>query len=68
MKERIISRGLVAPAKFAPTLDVRKGNARCRCQNWRISGRGSRTVRLRRMVTGGRGHDVLPRFRPSRWR
>ena len=29
-----------------------------------ISGRGSRTVRLRQMVTGGRGHDVLPRFRP----
>ena len=37
----------------------------CRCQNRRISGRGSRTVRLRRMVTGGRGHDVLPRFGPS---
>ena len=30
----------------------------CRCRNRRISGRGSRTVRLRRMVTGGRGHDV----------
>ena len=28
MKERIISRGLDAPAKFAPTLNVRKGNAR----------------------------------------
>ena len=40
----------------------------CRCQNWRISGRGSRIVRLRLMVTGGRGHDVLPRFGPSRWR
>ena len=25
MKERIISRGLDAPAKFAPTLKVRKG-------------------------------------------
>ena len=25
--ERIISRGLDAPAKFAPTLNVRKGNA-----------------------------------------
>ena len=37
----------------------------CRCQNRRISGRGSRTVRLGRMVTGGRGHDVLPRFGPS---
>ena len=31
---------------------------RCRCQDRRISGRGSRTVRLRRMVIGGRGHDV----------
>ena len=37
----------------------------CRCQNRRISGRGSRTMRLGRMVTGGRGHDVLPRFGPS---
>ena len=26
--ERIISRGLDAPVKFAPTLKVRKGNAR----------------------------------------
>ena len=44
------------------------GNAiigRCRCQNWRISGRGSRTVRLRWMVTGDRGRDVLPRFGSS---
>ena len=30
----------------------------CRCQNRQISGRGSQTVRLRLMVTGGRGHDV----------
>ena len=30
-----------------------------------ISSRGSRTVRLRRMVTGGRGHKVLPSFGPS---
>ena len=29
------------------------------------SDRGSRTVHLGRMVTGGRGHDVLPRFGPS---
>lgn len=29
----------------------------CRCQNRRISGRGSRTVHLRSMVTGDRGHD-----------
>ena len=36
--------------------------------NRRISGRGSRTVRLGRMVTGGKGHEVLPRFGPSRWR
>ena len=28
--ERIISRGLDAPAKFAPHLEVRKGNARYR--------------------------------------
>ena len=28
MIERILSRGLDAPAKFAPTLYVRKGNAR----------------------------------------
>ena len=41
---------------------------RCRCQNRRISSRGSRTVRLGRMVTGGKGHEVLPRFGPSRWR
>ena len=27
MIERIVSRGLDAPAKFAPTLKVRKGNA-----------------------------------------
>ena len=40
----------------------------CRCQNRRISGRGSRTVRLGLMVTGGEGHEVLPRFGPPRWR
>ena len=33
MKERIILRGLDAPAKFAPTLNVRKGNARYRRGN-----------------------------------
>ena len=32
----------------------------CRCQDRRISGRGSRTVGLGSMVTGGRGHDVYP--------
>ena len=32
----------------------------CRCQNRWISGRGARTVRLRRMVTGGGGHTVYP--------
>ena len=32
----------------------------CRCQNRQILGRGSRTVRLGSMVTGGRGHDVYP--------
>ena len=30
VKERIISRGLDAPAKFAPTLEVIKGKARYR--------------------------------------
>src|SRR4051812_37397316 len=34
--------------------------APCRCQNRWISSRGSRTVRLRSMVTGDRGHDVYP--------
>ena len=32
----------------------------CRCQNQRISGRGSRTVRLGSMITGDGGHDVYP--------
>ena len=32
----------------------------CRCQNRRILGRGSRTVRLRLMVTRDGGHDVYP--------
>ena len=32
----------------------------CRCQNRRISGRGSQTVRLKLMVTGDWGHDVYP--------
>ena len=32
----------------------------CRCQNQRISGRGSRSVRLRLMVTGSKGHNVYP--------
>ena len=35
-------------------------NGGCRCQNRWISGRGSRTVHLRSMVTGGGGHDVYP--------
>src|SRR3954462_10920359 len=42
------------------------GEAMCRCQNRRILGRGSRTVRLGRMVTGDKRHEVLPRFGPSR--
>src|SRR3954465_15091053 len=41
------------------------GDAHCRCQNRRISGRGSRTMCLGRMVTGDKGHEVLPRFGPS---
>ena len=32
----------------------------CRCQNRWISGRGSRTVHLRSMVIGDKGHDVYP--------
>jgi len=36
----------------------------CRCQNWRILGRGSRSVRLRLMVTGGKGHNVYPGLGP----
>ena len=39
-------------------VDLRSGY--CRCQNQQISGRGSRSVRLRLMVTGGGGHDVYP--------
>ena len=35
-------------------------NGYCRCQNQRISGRGSRIVRLRPMVTEDGGHDVYP--------
>ena len=34
--------------------------AHCHCQNRRISGRGSRSVRLRLMVTGTKGHNVYP--------
>ena len=41
---------------------IRSG--KCRCQNRRISGRGSRTVRLRLMVTGDWGHDVYPGLGP----
>ena len=37
-----------------------KGQGHCRCQNRRISGRGSRTVRLRLMVTGDKEHNVYP--------
>ena len=43
------------PLKISePTYD------RCQCQNRRISCRGSRTVHLRLMVTGGGGHGVYP--------
>ena len=34
-------------------------NDDCRCQNRRISSRGSRTVSLGQMVTGGRGHEEV---------
>ena len=42
-----------------------QNNRGCWCQNRQISGRGSRTVHQGRMVTGGKGHEVLPRFGPS---
>ena len=50
-----------------PAITGKGGSRRCgcQCQNRRISGRGSRTVRLRLMVTRDRGHEVLPRFRLS---
>ena len=35
-------------------------NSSCQCQNRWISGRWSRTVRLRLMVTGGGGHNIYP--------
>ena len=41
---------------------LKKGG--CRCQNQRISGRGSRIVRLRLVVTGGGGHNVYPSSGP----
>ena len=51
----------------ASNIPMTKGTAyvvmrfnRCRSQNWRILGRGSRTVHLRLMVTGSGGHDVYP--------
>ena len=39
---------------------VSQAHARCRCQNRRISGRGSRSVHLMLMVTGSKGHNVYP--------
>ena len=58
------------PSKKQPKHRRQRGRSksRCRCQNRGISGRGSRTVRLGWMVTGDKGHEVLPRFGPSRWR
>ena len=41
-------------------LKIPKVSDECRCQNRRISGRGSRYVRLRLMVTGSKGHNVYP--------
>ena len=40
-------------------LEEKEGKRYCRCQNRWISGRGSRTVRQGRMVTGDKGHDVF---------
>ena len=42
------------------SIQLTAGKEGCQCQNRQISGRGSRTVHLRLMVTGGRGHDVYP--------
>ena len=38
--------------------EVKATREECRCQNWQISGRGFRSVRLRLMVTGSKGHNV----------
>ena len=54
--------------KTASSLVLLAAEDHCRCQNRQISGSGSQTVRLGQMVTGGKGHEVLPRFGPSRWR
>ena len=56
------------PVVLVAEPETKHGCDHYRCQNRRISGRGSRSVCLRLMVTRGKGHDVLPRFGPSRWR
>ena len=43
-----------------PPHEAGPANGPCRCQNRRISGKGSRTMRLRLMVTRDWGHDVYP--------
>ena len=51
---RLLAAGFIMAVFFPEWL------ANCRCQNRRISGKGSRTVRLRSMVTGDAGHNVYP--------
>ena len=61
--EQTWSTGLGVDVKEATRQHEVGGRAqggRCRCQNRRISGRGSRSVRLRLMVIGSKGHNVYP--------
>ena len=44
--------------------DHRMIRGHCRCQNRWISGRGSRTMRLKLMVTAGGGQNVYPSLGP----
>ena len=45
---------------FGPVPGAPDSHDECWCQNRRISGRGSRSVRLRLMVTRSKGHNVYP--------
>ena len=46
MIERIVSWGLDAPAKFAPTLEVRKSNARLKGSIWLTRGGVNRQLTI----------------------
>ena len=52
------SESRAAQEEFRQAGEIAAG--KCRCQNRRISSRGSRTMRLGSMVTGDRGHNVYP--------